>query len=263
MCIPVMQHPSKAALNPQGQCHSTSSDALHRPSATNCTQSARLLPQQYGLYLGPNLMRADAMYALSELFKFAACSESQFINFMRSHVEEALRTAERQQELSVANLRFNKDLLDQHIAYLQETIMCINDSGDARWPSASGNDHASVADVQKELLRDYQCLLRRVQDLATRCLDGTAVIVNSAMLQESRKAIDQAERVERLSILVFFFAPASLTCSVFGMNFVEFGQGQLNIYIFVPVLLPVLGIAAALCFWEPIARRLPSLRDRR
>lgn len=43
-------------------------------------------------------------------------------------------------------------------------------------------------------------------------------------IEESRKAIQQAETVRRLTILAFVFIPLSTVCGAFGMNLRELGS---------------------------------------
>jgi len=82
--------------------------------------------------------------------------------------------------------------------------------------------------------------------------------MNRASLEESRRAIEQAEKVKRLTLLAFFFVPLSFTASIFGMNFKEFGQGHLSIYIFGIVVGPVFGLSAVVGFWDSFSIWLKS-----
>jgi len=59
---------------------------------------------------------------------------------------------------------------------------------------------------------------------------------NNAMVAESRSAKQQAQWVGKLTLLAFFYILASFTTSLFVMNFKEFGQGELRIWIWVALL---------------------------
>lgn len=108
-CLPVIHHSSKAALRSNIKPRpSSSTESLPDKPHNNSTQSAKLLPFQYGSSLDGITMRGDALYALNELYTSTACSESQFFNFMAEQVAEALRSSERHEELSINNLRFKK-----------------------------------------------------------------------------------------------------------------------------------------------------------
>ena len=64
------------------------------------------------------------------------------------------------------------------------------------------------------------------------------------MLAESKKAIDQAERVGRLTQLAFFNIPISFTTSFFGMNFKQLNSGtNLSTWIWFVVSFPRLVIS--------------------
>lgn len=255
-CLPVIQHPP-VALRFQSHdntaVNNPDTQLLGKQLLDSSTQSAKLLPTQYGSTLDADIMRVDAMYALSELFTFAACNESQFINFVSSQVEEALRVSETQEKLSLSNLWLNKSLLDEHVTTLQENVEFLKNSRDGRWPQASQEGHITVVSkTQEALLRDFECLIGRAKDLRARCVDGTTIVMNRAMLQESRNAIHQATKVKRLTVLAFFFVPISLLTSVFGMNFNQLGQGEVSIVWFIPPLAVVICASAVFCFWETI-----------
>ena len=52
---------------------------------------------------------------------------------------------------------------------------------------------------------------------------------------ESRKSIELADSVKRLTQIALIFVPLNLVTSLFGMNFVELGSGKMHIWIFVVV----------------------------
>ena len=105
--------------------------------------------------------------------------------------------------------------------------------------------------IQAALL-DYEHLLARVTSLSEQCLGGIEMIMNRAMLKEARKSIDQAETVTKLTYLAFFFLLLSLTASLFGMNFKQFGTGSLNIWVMFVVLVPIMGVSCIVCFWSHV-----------
>lgn len=53
--------------------------------------------------------------------------------------------------------------------------------------------------------------------------------MNSSLLEESRKSIRANQYLARLSVLAFLFLPLTFMNGIFGMNFREFGQGNLSI----------------------------------
>jgi hypothetical protein len=221
--IPVIQHNPRAVLQPYP-------DALSPPIFQ---QSADFLISNYGVSLDPRLMRIDVMYTLSELLRFCHSSEIQILNAVESCVRDALQSpSEVVSEASFKNLRYFKDLLDTQVDYLQGTISFIKEPKDARWPSAKYDaDIDVVGQVLSSLLDDYTDTLERAEMMVKRIVEGIEIHANEMMLTESKKAILQAESTTRLTLLAAFFLPINLVTSFFGMNFKQFGQGSLHIWI--------------------------------
>lgn len=223
-------------------------------------------------------MRASPLYALGDIFRHSACSSNQMVNMLMGRVEDALRASylDRHEGLSLKDLRFIKNVLDEHSAYLEEVVWFLQ-SGVSAWlspqptsnfpqhtnqsmnmessatynKSGMGNKRLSGAidATQIELLEDYRCLLRRCQRLAARCKDGTDIIINGAALRESQRGIEQAEEVKLLTKLVFLFAPLSFVTSIFGMNFVDLSvkQGLAALVTVAVFLLIALLVALSKC----------------
>ncbi|KAI4167393.1 MAG: hypothetical protein LQ343_007246 [Gyalolechia ehrenbergii] len=63
-------------------------------------------------------------------------------------------------------------------------------------------------------------------------------LVNT-QIEESRKAMQQAEVVKRLTALAFIFIPISTVCSAFGMNVQELGQNVPSVWVFAAVAVAV------------------------
>ena len=267
-------------------------------------QSSSLLhTKSYGRFMSPALMKTDAFYALHEVFNFAACSESHFLNLMKSKLESEtdLHSQEEHMQRSLLDLKHHKFILHEHIEQLQSAIAIIKQGGNSRWPRAKpipdSTRHLSAARSPRDtkpqivlttlssatpapqpdttmqpltesesdlatqrLLRDYECLLHRAQSLSDLYSEGMRDIRNNAMLAESRKAIEQARGVARLTLLAYFFIPLSFTSSLFGMNFKELGT-HLSIWVWVAVSVPVFVVALILCFWNKIAPVILRLRQ--
>jgi CorA-like Mg2+ transporter protein len=212
-------------------------------------QSVNLLPSQYGTSMDPSVMKFDSLYALSELFAFAACSESQFLNMMRVLIVENISNFSEQPELSFANLTHSKAVLDEHVQHTSNTIACLRKRGGVKWPRVTATPAADIVEeALQNLLEDFEQLREHAQGLSARCVEGTDIIMNTATLQESRKAIRQAESLNGLTKLAALFIPTSFVCSFFGMNVVEFGPGRISVWVTIVVLIPVLILSGILCF---------------
>jgi hypothetical protein len=277
LCHPIIQHRTKAALSKGTEAVSPDSDRRQH----DLTQNACLLPSQYGSTLDPSLMATDPLYALSELFNFVASSESQFLNLLQLQIEKDILFMPDKMEQPVANLKHSKTLLDEHIQHLRSVVELLRnptilDRSRARpslketqqKPGKDSSDAAiqdtrdTIDAVLQDLLLDYEHLLRRAESLATQCLAGMNIIMNSAMLKEARKSITQAEVITRLTYLAFFFVPLSFTASLFGMNFKQLGTGILDIEWMFVVLVPVFLFSFTVSFWDSVLRLVHRWRNK-
>jgi Mg2+ and Co2+ transporter CorA len=77
------------------------------------------------------------------------------------------------------------------------------------------------------------------------------VIMNNANIAESKRAIEQAKRVGKLTMLAFFYVPLSFTASFFGMNFEQFATGPyLGVWVWFVVTVPVMLLSIAFYHWD-------------
>ena len=224
---------------------------------THFAQNASFLPFQYGLTLTPEIAAVDPTYALSELFTFAASSECQFLNLMQTQVQKDIHFLPAKMEISVANLKYSKSLLDEHVQRLRNTVDLLRNHELLNWPQASQPTTKDTVDrALRTSLLDYEHLLHRAQRLAAQCLEGTNMIMSGAMLAESRKGIIQAEGLTQLTVLAFFFLPLSFTTSLFGTNFKQLGTGILDIWVMLVALVPILSLSTVVLYWNTISRSM-------
>lgn len=220
--------------------------------------SAHLGGEQYGLYLDPDLMAVDPFYAVHDVFAFCAASECQFLNMIKHKLDlEDQRPFVHDEDAiinSIANLKYHKALVEDHIRNLEQTVAVIRGhamGAGPSWPQSADRDlQAKALHAAQTLERDFMYLLQYAHSLRKRCKEGTNNISNNAILAESKKAIIQTKNVARLTLLAFFFIPLSFTTSFFGMNFVEFGQGTQHIWLWFAVSVPVFTFALVVCFWD-------------
>jgi hypothetical protein len=195
------------------------------------------LPFQYGSKLDRGLARKDALYALSELFHFTSSSESQFLNLLYARIQHELSfighgIQGHHNATSLLNLKYIKTQLTSHIDRLSETISTLHDRHTLGWPCCAPQSSFLADQTAALLLMDLQYLLQRAEALTKECEHGMATLANSSILEESRRAFENAERVKKLTVLATLFIPLSFTCSIFGMNFKELGNsGELPLWI--------------------------------
>lgn len=222
-------------------------------------QSASLLHIDYSRSLHPNTMTSDAFYSLNEIFSFAASSEMQFLNLLDAKLDNYTELSVHDFD-SLPNLKYAKQILYQHKQRLQQVLGSIRNTSHSKWPKAKADDvrgcrKAKVA--ADGLEQDFEHLLDQAELLHKRCNDAITVLLSSVSISESKKAIEQAKRVGKLTFLAFIFVPLSFTTSFFGMNVKEFGKAT-SVWWWVVFSVPVFILTLALFFLN-IARPFQAL----
>lgn len=246
-CLPVFQHRHKIALE---RLETNSKD---RPAGIECGmfQGESILPTTYGKFLHRDAKNSDAIYALSDIFLFAANAESQFMNLIQTHIDEKIATVNEPVESNVHDLQHTKTLLDDHADQICNTLSILRSRGKSKWPRSE--THATVVqETIDDITNDYEYLLKRAQLLARRCVDGIETMGSNAQLKEARKAIQEAEQTRRLTLLAFFYLPLTFTTSIFGMNFKELGQGDKSIWLAPITGLIVLLLSSLAYIWHSL-----------
>jgi Mg2+ and Co2+ transporter CorA len=199
-------------------------------------------------------MQNDPFYALHELFSFSASSELQYLNLIDEKLGPEMGWAILAEETpSLSNLLYNREMLQTHIRQLKENIEIIKCRGSNHWPHALIDSDMSrkADDAANLLLRDFEFLLAKAENLSKRCDAGMTVVMNNANLAESKRAMAQASRVSKLTLLAFFYVPLSFTASFFGMNFSQFGTSStLGIWLWFALSAPVLVLSFIFYQWD-------------
>jgi CorA-like Mg2+ transporter protein len=262
--LPIIQHKPNGAFKRRPYRRAAGTNASGSPASSLC-QSSSLLHLDYGRDLDRHAIAADAFYSLNEVFKFAAFSESQFLNMLDSKLVEELnpKSMLQNEHLTLSNTFYFQRALERHICRIKENIESIENRGLQDWPKHNLEDRQreKVDAAAGILLRDYKDLLRRAEDLYDRCNKGTQIMMSNASIRESQKAIVQAEEVTKLTRLAFIFIPLSFLCSFFGMNFKQLGTGTLSIWIWFATSAPAV-IMALLLLELRFQKRLLRLASR-
>lgn len=238
---PTIQHQQQISL----KAHRTAIKQELRPKS-KLAQSSLLLHLDYGKLYDSSVMACDAFYALDELFTFCANSELQFLNLMESKLSQETGYAQLSNENpQLSNLLYSQDILEDHAKRLRENIETIRMRGGAKWPRASEPAMKLKAEAAASSLRkDYEHLLYRTEALSERCRRGVGVIMSSASITESKRAIAQTYEVAKLTKLAFFYVPLTFTTSIFGMNLTPIAADQRNsLWLWIVVSVPILMIS--------------------
>ena len=214
-------------------------------------QSTMLLPFAYNSLADSETAKQDAFYAVNPVFQQAAFSEVQVLNLMEWQIDKeiGILTLERDRSHSLDNLQYFRSFLERHVRQMRDVLRTTRSQGAGNGPLATDARSQRKASLALEqLVGDYDGLLTRALELRQRCTEGMGVMMNRAIVAESRKAIDQAERLKKLTFLASFFIPLSFTTSLFGANFSEIAPGNyLSIWVFFAVSVPV--VVLSYCYY--------------
>ncbi|KAM7194065.1 hypothetical protein V8F20_008161 [Naviculisporaceae sp. PSN 640] len=211
-------------------------------------QPLSLLSRHYGVTLDwstPSIT-ASPLYVLSELFTFQAASILQLLNTVERVLTEMLERCDfpsyehTKLEMTVQYdyIRASLSRLEQHCS----DIISFLQSPPTKWnsPTVPG---ATRPDTTL-LITDFNYLLTRNRNLLKACESGKSTLITNDAIQKAKRSAKEAELVTQLTKtttrLGYIFLPISFVTSAFGMNFAEFGQGPLPIWIWAVIVIPML-----------------------
>ncbi|EDU49141.1 conserved hypothetical protein [Pyrenophora tritici-repentis Pt-1C-BFP] len=280
--LPIIQHHHKMAFR-------TTTNYLdpNTNSSVEFQQSTAVLPLQYDSLVGlVDLSRRAAQDPLSmciPLFAHAAFSEIQFLNLMESRIRMQIdAVAKGVSADALGTFQYFCNILDRHARQLAESTRAfcklINQSNQrsngvraaspmskiAVPPSIGmhremsetetarniGSSNFENAFAANNLWEDYEQLHIRCIDLSRMCTQGINLAMNKATIEESRKAIEQSERLKKLTLLATFFIPLTFSTSLFGMNIDLLGQNGVRFWWFFVLCVPITLSAYVLYLWD-------------
>lgn len=231
---PVIQYRRRIALRTAG------------PDFDERQLSSGSLPSMYGRSLRPELMAVDAFYALEELFRLSIASEASFLVLLSHKIKEATS------EGRIEDLRHALEILKDHIEFTIENIESVNVGGHPKWPKAPEPLRSRATESKNRLQKDLEHLLAKAERLAAQCGDGMTMILNESMFRQSQLALDETKATVKLGVLVFFFAPISLTTAIFSMDVREISKGQLSIWVWAVTSILTVVVSFMFWKWEPL-----------
>ena len=223
------------------------------PMAGTDSQTARVnqplssLPGNYGYTIDWRKAAAHPLSTIQELFTFHAASEVQYLNMLEQFITEQITYAENmsgQTEIgSILHFDYAKSILVRHDAHIQ-SILCSLQSNIQDWKEAAPQTQSLDGDLLSTLQTDLEYLSTRIHNIIKLCEAGRSTIMSNTSIEEDKRSDEQAALVANLTKattrLTFIFLPISFVTSVFGMNFRQFGQGTLSIWLWVAITLPLL-----------------------
>ena len=280
--LPVLQHHPKMAFR-------TTTNRLDANTSAEVQQSTTILPLQYDSLIAlVDLARRAPQDPLSmciPLFAHAAFSEVQFLNLMESKIHTQVnKIAEGVPADALGTLQYFSNILNRHTQQLMDSTRALckltersnqgsngvsaeglmpknapppcfgmrtrpETSGtkgarNVRWSSSDG------AFTTNGLLEDYEQLHIRCIDLSRMCTQGISLAMNKATIDESRKAIEQSDRLKKLTLLATLFIPLNFTSSLLGMNIDLLGQNAVRFWWFFVLCVPFTLFAYVFYYWD-------------
>ncbi|KAI1323255.1 hypothetical protein F5Y16DRAFT_384361 [Xylariaceae sp. FL0255] len=285
IALPVLQSHHKMAF--RTTTNRLNSDAN---ASAKLQQSAAVLPLQYdSLVALVDLTRRapqDPLHMCIPLFAHAAFSEVQFLNLMESRIHaQTDAIVQGIPANTLETFQYFSKILDRHGQQLKDSFRALRKLAERNDPAFDENrlGHIMKPDTPmrpvpsadppripepkevkvlrsitssdnsftaKGLLEDYEQLLVRCKELSSMCSWGITLAMNKATIEESRKAIEQSERVKKLTILATLFIPLSFSSSLFGMNIKVLGQGHLAFWWFFVICVPITLFAYIFYLWD-------------
>lgn len=235
-------------------------------------QTATLLHRRFGQTLLRKDMGRDILYALDKVFSLAISSECQFLDMMEKKLDRTLEKVNADEFDTLPDLKFLRQLLYRHIQQIQETIVGVENArsplvgpkGKTVSPAKEAEADTEVNQTATTTLRDLDHSLRHAEALERRIQDTISVLMSSVSIAESRRGMEQQERIGKLTILAFIFVPLSFT-SFFGMNFKEMKADIMSIWQWFTVSVPIVVFTQLALFVtaEQMKSSLRWLRGRR
>lgn len=192
---------------------------------------------------------SDPIYALSDIFRFSAHSENQFLNMVKLHISRET-AGETSNGHALDNLRYTKNLIDHHSTRIHQAVLFLRSRELLEWPRTQDPVCSAVAakDIRL-LLSDFGYLGERAEMLSRACDQGIDSVINQSVFEVSVKGLENAHDVQRLTVLATMFIPMAFTASLFGMNFKELQD--LSIWVFFATAVVVVILAAIGFYWRP------------
>lgn len=214
--LPTVQSCPVDLYEPSMDNTDAASDPISRPECL--VQNASFLPRRYGTTLHTTSMAADPFYALAELFRFVADSEAQFLNFLKTQIE--------QQQASAATVElqafhtamdYTKAILRRHIEALEENVYTIECRKKTNWHPESVPTAQSQS-MAEDLLLDFKYLLYSAQKLERSCVDLTTVVTKQKDSDYHELVMVNLRSMRTMTLISLIFLPASFTATFLGMN---------------------------------------------
>ena len=166
-----------------------------------------------------DLLRQDPIFILGKLLTQSARAWSQLINFLNEDIEACSFVSQDQFSPAMEQLRYNASVIDRIKGCLEANQQVIEECGSASWSKTTGPTISrKILELQSSLQKNHVVLIRRCDQLTSRCHGSLGILVSAAQLLEAQRSINHAKQVHKLTKLAFIFFPLSFVALIFGMN---------------------------------------------
>ncbi|KAF2966572.1 hypothetical protein GQX73_g7035 [Xylaria multiplex] len=178
-------------------------------------------------------LRNRPIVGLYTLLSSAVLSWNQVLNFIEDDIDENQDTHDDQDAMgALSQTLFNAKIIHRFETFIRRDLellknYCRNGSLEFR-SSASSRDqpHGSLESLDTDpmiesLLEDYKSLVDKCELLIRRCESSRNVLQSAAQWNEAQRSMNQTTEINKLTRIVFIFAPLSFLASVFGMNVIS------------------------------------------
>ena len=184
-------------------------------------------------------------------FEFFCASELEFLNTISVKLDE-IRNGSADLETNnmtqlQANLAHHRKVLEDHVHKISETWTFVKNRTSLKWPRSQTSKAINAA---ARIENDLNYLKDRSHVLEERCERELTIMNNNSNIAEARRGIEQSKRVFKFTVLAFLYVPFSVSCSIFGMNFVQFSDLRQGYWAWVGVTLPILAISILVITWD-------------
>lgn len=225
--------------------------------ATYSRQPLSVLPTRYGETLDWSQLSEDPILILQELFNFQSAAAIQYLNMLRKTISQLTARTQpiddgRVNMEDILHFEYAKTILVRWSAHFRG-LMQVLDAGPLRNDTASPESREKRTRMLLSLKRDLEFLENEAKTITELCDSGKSTILSNFSISEARRTTEEARLVTEFTKattrLTFIFLPISFVTSVFGMNFQQFGQGSLSIWLWVQVTLPLLAVCIIMVEW--------------
>jgi Mg2+ and Co2+ transporter CorA len=278
--LPILQHHHKMVFRTTINRQETNVNA-----SAEVQQSTAIIPLQYDSLIAlvdlGHRAPHDPLSMCIPLYAHAAFSEVQFLNLMESKIQIQINTiAAGVPDDALETLHYLSNILNRHAQQLKGSSRALHrlversngvravslgrkgdmppglgmsthlQSSETETRRNIGSSSADGTYTAKGIVEDYEQLYVRCTSLSKLCMRGITLAMNKATIDESRKAIEQSERLKKLTLLASLFIPISFCSSLFGMNIDLLGQGTVKFWWFFVLCVPITLCTYILYLWD-------------